>query len=64
MVGNAAIDAARKLKSMLVGRGGAQAGGATGRRRMRGEVFRVGKGEQSSLPFTDVVKAALVDVGR
>jgi 4-hydroxybenzoyl-CoA reductase subunit alpha len=63
MVGNAAIDAARKLKSIL-------AEAAAGKLEARvediectGEVFHVGSDGQSNLPFREVVKAALVDRG-
>src|SRR6516225_2202607 len=63
MVGNAAIDAARKLKSIL-------AEAAAGKLEARvediectGEVFHVGLEGQSNLPFREVVKAALVDRG-
>jgi len=63
MVGNAAIDAARKLKALLI---------ATAARKLEArpedvecvdETFCVGHGEQSTLPFADVVAAALVDEG-
>ena len=62
MVGNAAIDAAKNLKAVLV---------AAAAKKLEakpediecGEVFRVGNGDQSSLPFADVVAAALVDEG-
>jgi 4-hydroxybenzoyl-CoA reductase subunit alpha len=63
MVGNAAIEAAKKLKSVLV---------AAAARRLEArpediecveETFRVGTGDQSSLLFADVVAAALVDEG-
>ncbi len=63
MVGNAAIDAARKLKALLV---------ATAARKLEArpedvecanETFRVDHGGQSTLPFADVVAAALVDEG-
>ncbi len=63
MVGNAAIDAARKLKAIL-------AEAAAGKLEARaedvdcaGEAFHVGSGGQSSLPFAEVVKAALADRG-
>ncbi|MBI5321220.1 4-hydroxybenzoyl-CoA reductase subunit alpha [Bradyrhizobium sp.] len=61
MVGNAAIDAARRLKALLI---------ATAARKLEArpedvecinEVFRVGN--QSTLPFAEVVAAALVDEG-
>ena len=63
MVGNAAIDAARKLKALLI---------ATAARKLEArpedvectnETFRVGHGQQSTLPFADVVAAVLVDEG-
>ena len=62
MVGNAAIDAAKNLKAVLV---------AAAARKLEakpedvecGEVFRVGSGKQASLPFADVVAAALVEEG-
>ncbi len=63
MVGNAAIDAARRLKAVLV---------ATAARKLEArpediecsnETFRVGRGGQATLPFADVVAAALVDEG-
>ncbi|HEY1360740.1 MAG TPA: 4-hydroxybenzoyl-CoA reductase subunit alpha [Xanthobacteraceae bacterium] len=63
MVGNAAIDAAKKLKIIL-------AEAAAGKLEARaqdiectGEVFHLGAQGQSSLPFIDVVRAALVDRG-
>ncbi len=63
MVGNAAIDAARKLRALLV---------ATAARKLEAraedvecinETFCVGGGRQSALPFAEVVAAALVDEG-
>lgn len=63
MVGNAAIDAARKLKALLI---------ATAARKLEAhpedvecinETFCVGSGKQSALRFADVVAAALVDEG-
>jgi 4-hydroxybenzoyl-CoA reductase subunit alpha len=63
MVGNAAIDAARKLKALLV---------ATAARKLEArpedvecinETFCLGQGSQSALPFADVVAAALIDEG-
>ena len=62
MVGNAAIDAAKNLKAVLI---------AAAAKKLEakpediecGEVFRVGSGKQASLPFADVVAAALVDEG-
>ena len=63
MVGNAAIDAARKLKAILV---------ETAARKLEAhpedvecvdESFCIGSGGQSSLPFAEIVNAALVDRG-
>jgi len=63
MVGNAAIDAARKLRALLV---------ATAARKLEArpqdvecinETFFVGGSNQSALPFADVVAAALIDEG-
>ncbi|MGQ0681706.1 4-hydroxybenzoyl-CoA reductase subunit alpha [Bradyrhizobium sp.] len=63
MVGNAAIDAARKLKALLI---------ATAARKLEARpedvecakgTFCVGSGNQSKLPFAEVVAAALVDEG-
>jgi 4-hydroxybenzoyl-CoA reductase subunit alpha len=62
MVGNAAIDAAKNLKAVLV-KAAAKKLEARAEDIECGEVFRVGKGDQSSLPFADVVAAALVDEG-
>jgi 4-hydroxybenzoyl-CoA reductase subunit alpha len=62
MVGNAAIDAARNLKTLLV-EAAAKKLDARPEDIQPGEVFRVGNGEQSSLPFAEVVKAVLVDRG-
>jgi 4-hydroxybenzoyl-CoA reductase subunit alpha len=62
MVGNAAIDAARNLKTVLV-EAAAKKLDARPEDIEPGEVFHVGRGEQSSLPFAEVVKAALVDRG-
>jgi len=59
MVGNAAIDAARNLKAILV-KAAAKKFEAKPEDVECGEVFRVG---QASLPFADVVAEALVDEG-
>lgn len=63
MVGNAAIEAARKLKSVLVTAAARKLEARPEDIECAGEVFRVGTGDQSSLPFADVVAAALVDEG-
>jgi 4-hydroxybenzoyl-CoA reductase subunit alpha len=62
MVGNAAIDAAKNLKTILV-KAAAKKLEANPEDIECGEVFRVGGGDQSSLSFADVVAAALVDEG-
>jgi 4-hydroxybenzoyl-CoA reductase subunit alpha len=62
MVGNAAIDAAKNLKTILV-KAAAKKLEARPEDIECGEVFHVGKGDQSSLPFADVVAAALIDEG-
>ncbi|HLA21198.1 MAG TPA: 4-hydroxybenzoyl-CoA reductase subunit alpha [Pseudolabrys sp.] len=62
MVGNAAIDAAKNLKAILV-KAAAKKLEANPEDIECGEVFRVGSGAQASLPFADVVAAALVDEG-
>lgn len=63
MVGNAAIDAARKLKVILAEAAAHKLEARPEDIEIDGEVFRVGHGQQSSLPFPEVVKAALVDRG-
>jgi 4-hydroxybenzoyl-CoA reductase subunit alpha len=63
MVGNAAIDAARKLKAILIEAAAKRLEAAPEAIECDGETFRVGKAEQSVLPFADVVMAALVDRG-
>ena len=61
-MGNAAIDAASKLKAILI-EAAARKLEARPEDIECGEAFRVGHGEQSSLPFGEIVKAALVDRG-
>jgi 4-hydroxybenzoyl-CoA reductase subunit alpha len=63
MVGNAAIDAAQKLKAILTEAAARKLEAKPEDIEAIGETFRVGHGEQSSLPFHEVVKAALVDRG-
>jgi len=63
MVGNAAIDAAKKLKAVLVAAAARKLEARPEDIECVGEVFRVGSGEQSTLPFADVVAAALIDEG-
>jgi 4-hydroxybenzoyl-CoA reductase subunit alpha len=63
MVGNAAIDAAKKLKSVHVAEAARKLEARPEDIECVGEIFRVGTGDQSSLPFADVVAAALIDEG-
>jgi len=63
MVGNAAIDAAKNLQKVLIEAAARKLDAALGDIECAGELFRVGRGGQAALPFGDVVKAALVDVG-
>ena len=63
MVGNAAIDAAKRLKAVLVAAAARKLEARPEDIECAGEVFRVGNGDQSTLPFGDVVAAALVDEG-
>ncbi len=64
MVGNAAIDAAQKMKTILTEAAARKLEARPEDIEAIGEVFRVsGGGEQSSLPFHEVAKAALVDRG-
>jgi len=63
MVGNAAIDAAQKLKAILTEAAARKLEARPEDIEAIGESFRVGGGEQSSLPFHEVAKAALVDRG-
>jgi 4-hydroxybenzoyl-CoA reductase subunit alpha len=63
MVGNAAIDAAKKLKAILVDAAAGKLEARPDDIEVAGEVFRIDSGQQASLPFAEVVKAALVDRG-
>jgi len=63
MVGNAAIDAARKLKFILAAAAASKLDARPEDIDCVGETFRVGADGQSGLPFADVVKEALVDRG-
>ena len=63
MVGNAAIDAAKKLKSILAEAAARKLEASPEDIECAGEAFRVGADGQSSLDFMEVVKDALVDRG-
>jgi 4-hydroxybenzoyl-CoA reductase subunit alpha len=63
MVGNAAIDAANKLKAILVAAAASKLDARAEDIACAGETFWVGGAEQSSLHFADVAKAALADRG-
>jgi 4-hydroxybenzoyl-CoA reductase subunit alpha len=63
MVGNAAIDAAKNLRKILIEAAARKLEAAPEDIECIGETFRVGSGGQAALPFADVVQAALVDVG-
>jgi 4-hydroxybenzoyl-CoA reductase subunit alpha len=65
MVGNAAIDAAKRLKAVLVAAAARKLEARPEDIECVDEVFRVGvgSGNQSSLPFAEVVAAALIDEG-
>ncbi|MCL2716158.1 MAG: 4-hydroxybenzoyl-CoA reductase subunit alpha [Alphaproteobacteria bacterium] len=63
MVGNAAIDAARRLRTMLLAAAARKLDAAPEQLECSDGVFRVIGSTQSALPFAEVVKAALVDEG-
>ena len=63
MVGNAAIDATRKLKSMLAEAAARKLDARPEDIECAGETFRVESAGQSTLLFIEVVKAALADRG-
>ncbi len=63
MVGNAAIDAAKKLKAILVDAAARKLEVHPDDIKMVGENFCIGSGEQASLSFAEVASAALVDRG-
>lgn len=63
MVGNATIDAARKLKAILIEAAARKLEAAPEMIECEGETFRVGNSPQSIVPFGEVVEAALVDRG-
>lgn len=63
MVGNAAIDAAKKLKSLLAQAAARKLDARVEDIECEAETFRVGQQGQSSLHFMEVVKEALVNCG-
>jgi 4-hydroxybenzoyl-CoA reductase subunit alpha len=63
MVGNAAIDAARNLRTILVEAAARKLEARPEDVMCAGETFWVGSGMQSSLSFADVAAAALMDGG-
>jgi 4-hydroxybenzoyl-CoA reductase subunit alpha len=63
MVGNAAIDAAKNLKTLLVDAAARKLEARPDDVLCEGEVFRVGHGGQAALSFDEVVREALVDEG-
>jgi 4-hydroxybenzoyl-CoA reductase subunit alpha len=63
MVGNAAIDAARKLKAILAQAAAAKLEAHPDDIECMGEAFHVGRAGQASLRFGEVAKLALVDRG-
>ena len=63
MVGNAAIDAAKNLRKILIEAAARKLEATPEDIECIGEQFRVGSGRQAVLPFADVVQAALADVG-
>jgi 4-hydroxybenzoyl-CoA reductase subunit alpha len=63
MVGNAAIDAARRLKAILAEAAARKLEANIDDIDCVADTFHIAGGSQSSLPFAEVVKAALVDRG-
>ncbi len=63
MVGNAAIDAARRLEAVLVEAAARKLGVAAERVECRGGGFHLRSGDTAPLGFAEVAKAALVDAG-
>ena len=62
MVGNAAIDAATQLKSILIAAAAKKLDAKPEDVECEGEIYRV-VGQDPGLPFSEVAKAALVDTG-
>jgi 4-hydroxybenzoyl-CoA reductase subunit alpha len=63
MVGNAAIDAATKLKAVLLAAAARKLEAAPDQVACAGETFYIGSGAQTALSFAEVAKAALVAEG-
>jgi 4-hydroxybenzoyl-CoA reductase subunit alpha len=63
MVGNAALQAAERLKEILVAAAAQKLDAAPQDIECLGEVYRVAGGQDPGIPFAEVVKAALVDTG-
>jgi 4-hydroxybenzoyl-CoA reductase subunit alpha len=63
MVGNAAIDAAKNLKQILIEAAAGKLDAPAAEIDCVGETFRVDGGAQSELSFAEVTAAALVDTG-
>ena len=63
MVGNAALDAARSLLKILCEAAAKKLDAKPEDIECTGEIFQVTGGQNSGLPFHEVVKAALVDTG-
>jgi 4-hydroxybenzoyl-CoA reductase subunit alpha len=63
MVGNAAIDAAKNLKAILIEAASRKLEAKPEDIECSGEQFGVGSGSQTSLPFAEVVKAAIAGGG-
>lgn len=63
MVGNAAIQAAEKLKAILVAAAARKLDARTEEIECLGEAFRVADGRAPDLSFSEVVRQALVDTG-
>jgi 4-hydroxybenzoyl-CoA reductase subunit alpha len=63
MVGHAALEAAKKLKAVLVAAAATKLEADPDEIECLGEVYRVRGGQDPGIPFKDVVKQALVDTG-
>jgi 4-hydroxybenzoyl-CoA reductase subunit alpha len=63
MVGNAAIDAAKQLKHVLVAAAARKLEASPDQVECAGETFYIGSGAQTALSFAEVAAAALVDEG-